>query len=509
MMPPSPAPAELATGVQFGSYVVGELIGRGAMASVYRAEHVLLAKPVALKLMDDSLLQSPEARERFLREGRVVASITHPNVVDVTDVGVHEGTPYLVMELLVGEDLHSYLERHAPLDDRTTVRLALPLIAALAAAHEVNVVHRDVKPSNIFLEQGPTGEIVPKVLDFGISKLSLERTGLDLVATSPNQLIGSPLYLPPEALRGSAQLGPASDQYSLGVVLYQCLTGRTPFHGDTLMELLGALARGSFLPPRALRPEISPALERVIVRAMALDPRERFPSLREMGAALLGLAAERTQVVWASSFQPPAAPSTLAEGGAQAPASGSFRPAPAPYVPPDARQTTPIPALRPSRRLWWLSGGAAALLVLGALWVGQRAAAPSARAVAASPAPRLPAASIAPAPVVAVVQQPAAADPAPAAADPAPAAAAEPEALESKALVTRLRALQATRSPRASAARERRTRSRRSAAETSETAAASAVEAEAREATRRSPPATPAAPDTAGRRGANQSPFLD
>jgi serine/threonine-protein kinase len=505
MMPPPPAPSELATGVQFGNYVVGELIGRGAMASVYRAEHVMLAKPVALKLMDDSLLQSPEARERFLREGRVVASITHPNVVDVTDVGVHEGTPYLVMELLVGEDLHSYLHRHAPLDDRTTVRLALPLIAALAAAHEVNVVHRDVKPSNIFLEQGPNGEIVPKVLDFGISKLSLERTGLDLVATSPNQLIGSPLYLPPEALRGSAQLGPASDQYSLGVVLYQCVTGRTPFHGDTLMELLGALARGAFQPPRALRSEISPALERVIVRAMALDPKERFPSLREMGAALLGLAAERTQVVWASSFKPPAPP----DAAARPPASGASRSGNVPYVPPDARQTTPIPALRPSRRLWWLSGGAAALLVLGALWVGQRAAAPSSRAVAVAPAASAPAVSVpasrpsaAAASTVAAVQQPAAERE-------ASSSVAEPSALESKTLVTRLRALQAARSPRASVARERRARSRRSAAETSETVAASGAELEAREAARRSLPATPASEDTTSPRGANQSPFLD
>jgi len=506
VMPPPPD-SELATGVQFGNYVVGELIGRGAMASVYRAEHVMLAKPVALKLMDDSLLQSPEARERFLREGRVVASITHPNVVDVTDVGVHEGTPYLVMELLVGEDLHSYLERHAPLDDRTTVRLALPLIAALAAAHEVSVVHRDVKPSNIFLEQGQSGEIVPKVLDFGISKLSLERTGLDLVATSPNQLIGSPLYLPPEALRGSAQLGPASDQYSLGVVLYQCLTGRTPFHGDTLMELLGALARGSYQPPRSIRPEISPALERVIVRAMALDPKQRFASLREMGAAMLALAAERTQVVWANSFKPPALP-LQPEAGALVPASASSRPGHVPLFAPDAQQTTPIPSpwhsrrLWSSRKLWWLAAGAA-VLALGVLWVGQRRTAPVATAISA-PASPLNRPVAAPAPVVAAVQQPAPAEPS--AGSPAPA---EPSGLESKTLVTRLRALQAARSPRASTPHERRSRPRRSSAETSETAAVTPAQTEPRAAPGRSPPATPDAEQDTGRRGANQSPFLD
>lgn len=398
VLPPPSFSSDVATGVTFGSYVVGELIGRGAMASVYRAEHVMLNKAVALKLMDRALLDSPGARERFLREGRVVASITHPNVVNITDVGVHEGTPYLVMELLVGEDLHNHLVRNAPLDDRATTRLVLPLIAALSAAHEVGVVHRDVKPSNIFLEHGSNGELIPKVLDFGISKFSLERTGIDLVATSPNQLIGSPLYLAPEALRGPGQLGPASDQYSLGVVMYECVTGRTPFQGDTLMALLGALARGTYLPPSSIRPSIAPALERVIERAMSLDPKDRFPSLREMGSSLLGLAAERTQVVWANSFKKPPSldglnvaqpfgqqasaqqafpqrafpqqPFTQQSGAAQQPPSQ-----PLAHRPPSGRlalrgpASTPLPPLRrPLLKGWGIVAGA--LAVVGAVATG-------------------------------------------------------------------------------------------------------------------------------------------
>lgn len=538
VLPPPPFSSDVATGVTFGSYVVGELIGRGAMASVYRAEHVMLNKAVALKLMDRSLLDSADARERFLREGRVVASITHPNVVNITDVGVHEGTPYLVMELLVGEDLHRHLTRHAPLDDRAATRLALPLIAALSAAHDAGVVHRDVKPSNIFLEQGSNGELIPKVLDFGISKLSLERTGIDLIATSPNQLIGSPLYLAPEALRGPGQLGPASDQYSLGVVLYECVTGRTPFQGDTLMALLGALARGAHPPPSALRPDISPALERVIERAMALDPKERFPSMRDMGSALLGLAAERTQVVWANSFKKPL-------GAEEQPPAPSAQPLV--YRPPSGRVSLPGPAstpLAPLRQpLWqrlkskWLAVGALAAggaVALGA-WLQEGSSPKGAPLVSGARAPAndgapartgLPgpsAALAAPsgsAPTVAVVEGernvglPPGPLPLADAEEPAaPPADAVKAGSSRDGKSTRVSALQPARRRSASTARERRSRARRSAAhaaasssraETSETTQASrneAAGADEREA--------PARESSQRRRGANQSPYLD
>src|SRR5688572_29553786 len=179
---------DLAPGVAFGSYVVKELIGRGGMAAVYRAEHLLLNKPVALKVMDRGLLSSSAARQRFLLEGRAVAAIKHPNVGDITDVGVQDGVPYLVMELLTGEDLAAHLEKRPPLDDASAIRLALPVIAALHAAHSSGVVHRDIKPSNIFLSQGPDEQVVPKVLDFGISKVSFDNSRLDLVTTPQNQI---------------------------------------------------------------------------------------------------------------------------------------------------------------------------------------------------------------------------------------------------------------------------------------------------------------------------------
>jgi serine/threonine protein kinase len=278
------------------------------MASVYRAEHLLLNKPVALKVMNRGLLVSAAARQRFLMEGRAAAAIKHPNVVDITDVGVHDGVPYLVMELLKGEDLEAHLRRQMILDDGAAIRLALPIISALHAAHTSGVVHRDIKPSNIFMSVGPDEQLVPKVLDFGISKVSFDDTNQQLMTTPQHQLIGTPRYLPPEALQGPRELGPLSDQYSLGVVLYQCVTGRTPFSGDTLVSLLNSLSRGAFEPPRALQPSISPGLDRVITRALSTEPNERFPTIRDMGRALLELAAERTQMVWGQSFRALSAP---------------------------------------------------------------------------------------------------------------------------------------------------------------------------------------------------------
>jgi serine/threonine-protein kinase len=295
----------LAPGVSFGSYVVRQLIGRGGMASVYRAEHLLLNKPVALKVMDRSLLATSGARQRFVLEGRAAAAIKHPNVVDITDVGVHDDVPFLVMELLTGEDLDAYLKRRGPIDEAETVRLALPIIAALNAAHASGVIHRDIKPSNIFLSQGPDDQIVPKMLDFGISKVMSDSSSQELSLTPHHQVMGTPRYLPPEALHGARELGPAADQFSLGVVLYECVTGSTPFAGETLVALLNALSAGGFRPPRSLNPAVSVGLDRVIMRALSPHPHERFPTIREMGRALLELAAERTQMVWGHSFKSP------------------------------------------------------------------------------------------------------------------------------------------------------------------------------------------------------------
>jgi tRNA A-37 threonylcarbamoyl transferase component Bud32 len=292
----------LPEGAAFGNYVIHQCIGQGAMGNVYRAEHALLEKLVAVKVMDSSLLSSADARERFLREGQAAAAIKHPNVVDITDVGVFDGTPYLVMELLEGEDLQIYLQRKPQLSEREIASLLLPIAAALGAAHDRGVVHRDLKPSNIFLSRGPDGEIVPKILDFGISKVAHALATADFQSTPFNQLMGSPLYLPPEAVRGSRDLSAKSDQYSFGVVLYECVTGKPPFAGDSLLSILNSIAAGDFVKPSGVRFDVSEVMERAILRAMNPDPALRYDHVRDLGRELLEVAGVRSQMLWGRSF---------------------------------------------------------------------------------------------------------------------------------------------------------------------------------------------------------------
>lgn len=294
--------ATLEAGAMFGNYRICEPIGAGSMGVVYRAEHTLLEKQVALKVMAGGLQSSVEARQRFLNEAQTAAAIAHANVVDVTDVGVHEGTPYLVMQLLAGEDLDSYLGKQGCLPEHQAVRLFVPIAAAVAAAHDRHIVHRDLKPSNIFLARDPAGVVTPKILDFGISRAPRALAGDGLRATSVNELMGSPLYWPPEAVSGSRDLSEKSDQYSLGVVLYECVTGKNPIQGDSLLSLLAAIARGDWPRPSQIQGDLSPALERIILRAMAVDPAARFADMREFGRALLEVADARTQLFWAREF---------------------------------------------------------------------------------------------------------------------------------------------------------------------------------------------------------------
>jgi serine/threonine-protein kinase len=282
-------------GDQLGQYVVRREIGAGAMATVYEAEHVVLGKRVALKRMHPQLAVDATAAERFLREGKAATQIRSPHVVEVFDVGSHGGVPYLIMELLEGRDLAVHLRETRRLPLRELADWMVPIAFAVHAAHEAGVIHRDLKPSNLFLARRG-GVVTPMVVDFGISRIGTE---LERDLTRSNVLLGTVAYMSPEQTRGGKNGTPLSDQYALGVVLYECVTGFKPFQGSTPYALMHAIVSSTPRAPSAIVPGLPPAFDRVVSRAMHKDPRQRFSSVRALGIALLPWASETTRVAYA------------------------------------------------------------------------------------------------------------------------------------------------------------------------------------------------------------------
>jgi serine/threonine-protein kinase len=317
---------ELAQGRELGSYQITRRIGTGGMGEVYEAVHTKLRKRVALKTLKQALARSGEARARFLREGETASRLRHPHVVDITDVGEADGVPFLVMELLEGESLSALVQRLGSLSVQAAVDIMLPVIDAVAVAHEHSIIHRDLKPDNIFLAQSHISGMLPKVLDFGISKVLSGGNVPSLTATS--SFLGTPFYMSPEQARGAKDIDGRSDQYALAVVLYETVTGQQPHasRGDSLMQLVHAIARGDFPTPRSLRPELPPELEAIILRAMSLQPADRYDSMRSLGAALLPFASDRCRSIWSGAFtgtQHEAAQPSAPSPGSAVPTSAS------------------------------------------------------------------------------------------------------------------------------------------------------------------------------------------
>jgi serine/threonine-protein kinase len=271
-------------------YRVLRFLGAGAMAEVYEADHLPSGRRVAVKLMRSHLAADPTMVERFKREARLGALIAHPNVVAFEDFGVlDEGTVYLVMELLVGRSLEDAL-KEGPLDPAFGVQVAREVCAGLGAAHDQRIVHRDVKPSNIFLVRQADGTTTVKLLDLGIAKLAGAAVESNLTATGV--VFGTPLYMSPEQAQGLA-VDFRSDIYSLGIVLYRMLTGQDPFSATSFVGLLTKqvteLPVWPAGPARARR--LPEAAERLVMRALAKNPDHRHQSAGELGSALADLAA--------------------------------------------------------------------------------------------------------------------------------------------------------------------------------------------------------------------------
>jgi hypothetical protein len=319
------------------------------MARVYQAEHAGLRRQVALKVLLDGFGRDPDGRERFVREARIAAAIKHPNVVNIFDVGVQEDIPYMVMEFLEGQDLEKLLEAKGALEETLIVDIMVPVVAGLLAVHDAGIVHRDLKPGNIFLARGRYNDFEPKLLDFGISHArGIERLQL----TANHSFMGTPFYISPEAVRGG-EMTPLSDQYSLGVVMYECVTGVTPFRASSLLELSSVIGSGKYTPPSTHKPGLSRRLERIIERAMSLNPESRFKDMRELGCELLTLAGQRTRITWGLSFT---------DGGEIA--DTKVIPA-SPKTPRDLQELTPRGAVRARKiRMPALVGSVALLLFI-------------------------------------------------------------------------------------------------------------------------------------------------
>ncbi|HEU4383204.1 MAG TPA: serine/threonine-protein kinase [Anaeromyxobacteraceae bacterium] len=282
--PGKEAEEELAPGACVGEYLITSLLARGGHGSVYAAEHRVLSRPAAVKVMHRRFASSAEMVGRFVREARVVNQIRHPAIVDIYDLGtLPDGRPYCVMELLHGQNLWQLLRQRGRVAPQEALSLLAPVCAALQAAHERGVVHRDVKASNVLV--GPGDPPTVKLLDFGIAKIAdPAEAGL----TTAGERLGSTHSMAPEQI-GAGAVDARTDVYALGILLYQLLTGRLPFHSEDAVELERLQLEAPPPLPSASAP-VSPAVDAVVARALEKAPERRFPSAQAFLSALRAAA---------------------------------------------------------------------------------------------------------------------------------------------------------------------------------------------------------------------------
>jgi eukaryotic-like serine/threonine-protein kinase len=268
-----------------GRYVVTRLLGQGAMGAVFAARHSELEQNVAIKFMFPEFASNRIYSARFAREAKLAAKVQSPHLVRVFDVGrIESGVPYLVMERLTGRDLAAELEERGRLPVAEAVDLALQVATGVGELHGLGYVHRDLKPSNLFVAD-VAGTRTLKILDFGISK---EAPSTSSALTSTESMLGTPSYMSPEQIKNSKDVDPRSDLWSLGVILYELVTGRLPFETSSngVGELFGIILFKDATPPRAHRPDLPQAFERVVLRCLQRDPADRYRDVVELAEAL-------------------------------------------------------------------------------------------------------------------------------------------------------------------------------------------------------------------------------
>ncbi|HXH95641.1 MAG TPA: Stk1 family PASTA domain-containing Ser/Thr kinase [Gaiellaceae bacterium] len=332
-----------------GRYRIVRKLGAGGMANVYLAEDQELGRRVAIKILNDRHANDDQFVERFRREAKNAAALTHPNIVSIYDRGEAEGTYYIAMEYLDGRSLKELIVSRGPAPVNVALEYARQILAALRFAHRHGIVHRDIKPHNVLVD----GEGRLKVTDFGIARAGASQM------TEVGSIVGTAQYLSPEQAHGSA-VDQRSDLYSLGVVLYELLTGTAPFHGDTPVEIAMKHLSHAPEPPSALRPDVPQELDWVVMRALAKDPEERYQSAQEMDADLERVArgapvAAATEDTATQIMRAPVAPPPAAS--AVAPGTAATMIAPRREAPPPPREYYDYgePARRRSAWPWFLA----------------------------------------------------------------------------------------------------------------------------------------------------------
>jgi serine/threonine-protein kinase len=266
------------------TYRVLDRLGGGGMGEVYAAEHVRTGKPVAVKLLRTELGHDDKAVKRFQREARALASVNSEHVVSILDCGtLPDGAPYLVMERLMGQDLRALLGQACQLPLGRALHIVLGACRGLSALHATGLIHRDLKPANLFIIARDDGHELCKILDLGVAKLDTS------AATHQGAVIGTIRYMAPEQLTDSSSVGPESDVYALGAVLYECVAGKPPHPGDTIQELMFNILNRDPPPPSRVVADLPVNIDRVVERALARDPSKRFRTARALGIALESL----------------------------------------------------------------------------------------------------------------------------------------------------------------------------------------------------------------------------
>jgi len=271
-----------------GRYRLLRVLGKGGMGAVWAARNEMISRDVAIKVMLPQAAEDPASLQRFFTEARICGAIRHPGIVDVIDMGrAEDGSPFLVMELLEGDSLEARIHREGRLPPAVILPVVRDIARTLALAHDRGVVHRDIKPANLFLHRLPTGEVVVKVLDFGISKVASPEGAMR--ATRTGSIVGSPAYMSPEQALGRRDLDGRTDIYSLGIVLYEALAGRLPYKADNYNALIIEIATQGPPPLESRVPGLPRPVLELVRDALVKDPDRRIPSMSALADRIDGM----------------------------------------------------------------------------------------------------------------------------------------------------------------------------------------------------------------------------